>query len=101
MKFTKKVIIDFIINIYIPVWIDLKLHFQALQCRCCHNLHSSMDRFEANKVKQKEVKYVNLHSSMDRFEVTSAQKQRKFKRYLHSSMDRFEVKTAPQLTGKE
>ena len=54
-------------NIYIPVWIDLKLYLKLTTKFQQIDLHSSMDRFEAAEIRSVFKNIFDLHSSMDRF----------------------------------
>ena len=55
------------INLYIPVWIDLKGVMSVEMQNAFEVLHSSMDRFKADYIeKNRNYRFV-LHSSMDRF----------------------------------
>ena len=77
-------------KIYIPVWIDLKYINRRQKLFFLHDLHSSMDRFEAKDIPSDYQAEKYLHSSMDRFEVLKERQPREKQQYLHSSMDRFE-----------
>ena len=59
---------DFLVFIYIPVWIDLKGICARRRVALFIDLHSSMDRFEVKLNKSSSFVFSHLHSSMDRFE---------------------------------
>ena len=79
------------IAIYIPVWIDLKYLHQRYHQQPLMYLHSSMDRFEEQSTMDKTYALLDLHSSMDRFEDDLNDNYLMTVPDLHSSMDRFEV----------
>ena len=56
------------LEIYIPIWIDLKEPPPAVRPPARTDLHSNMDRFESEVLRSARLRSAHLHSNMDRFE---------------------------------
>ena len=68
MKAEKKTDRQIEVDIYIPIWIDLKADRRGRYKELLPYLHSNMDRFESRSTSLTAAILFHLHSNMDRFE---------------------------------